>query len=259
MIDHLSPSSLDQYLRCGEAWRLDRIEKIKPAKAQPLIVGIAVHEVVEGLNRARKAGKAPILAEAASRLAKDTVQGFFVESDIELSEGQMKDEALESCKQKAERLTALFYHDVLPRLGTPTLVEHEIKIEPLDSDLPPITCRIDWAEGDVVFDLKTSSKSWTTDQAAGDEQMTLYYLALMTMGIKARAIKIVTLVDTKKPKAEIIETVRKDEDVFALLEKYRAAWRGIKAGVFMPASYRGWWCGKNCGYVANCRYVNRSK
>lgn len=259
-MDHLSPSSLSQLLQCGESWRLERVEKVARPVSISLLVGGALHTAVEKYWVTLRDQKVAMSHGAFTDIAYQTLaESYLGDREIIIPDGEDRKEVLQGGLDKVRRLATVFMDEVVPQVvreGVPFLVEHEVRIEPADPGLPPIVTRIDWEVGGWIYDLKTTAKLWSEDDIRDDDQFTAYWLAAQVDGRTIKGLRIVFIVDTKTPKAVVVETTRTDAEVMCLLSKYESAWAAIRAGVFIPAA-KGWWCSrKYCGfaYSGKCKF-----
>jgi len=104
----------------------------------------------------------------------------------------------------------------------------------------------------IVTDHKTSGKAYSIADVDQNQQLTLYKMALKSMGYVDREIllKFDTLIKTKNPRFEQYWTTRSELDEHRLVRKAIQVWEGIQKGVFIPND-TSWKC-KNCSYKVAC-------
>ena len=109
----------------------------------------------------------------------------------------------------------------------------------------------------VVRDTKTAAKTPPKEIIQQSQQLTAYALAIRVAGYPTPKVALDYLVDTKTPKAVVMEGERTQEDFNALLHRVENAIEALDRGVFIPARPTDWWCDKKwCGYYSSCKYVN---
>lgn len=255
----ISPSQVSSYTRCGEAYRRRYIEReiIPPGIA--LIKGTALHKGAEVNFSQKIKSKLDLptkhVVEAAVDTLKNVVQreGLFMTKDEQLI-GKTK--IVGQATDRVAATTTLLMTAVAPRTQ-PTAVENEIKIEIPESshDLVGI---LDLTCGEYITDVKTSSKTWTQEQADQSSQMTFY--AMLYRGQTGRdpaGISIENIVDKKEPEAVQLTTSRTMADYTPMFHRINAVVNAVNMGNFPPATDGAWWCSARfCGYWATCRYIN---
>lgn len=71
-IDHLSYSSISSFLTCGKAWKYRYIDKVQAPTSLSLVIGSAVHDVVEEIVRCQSLSvERPETAELAKAKAQE--------------------------------------------------------------------------------------------------------------------------------------------------------------------------------------------
>lgn len=260
----ISPTQVELYLKCGEAYRRRYInrEVIPPRIA--LIKGTAVHKGAAEHNFKQKLKThrdlpARKLIDSAVATFDDRVKhdGVMLQPD-EKTVGKRK--ALGQARDSVVRLAGLFAGQVAPKYQ-PKYVESEQRIE-LEASPRDLLCKVDLiTKPNEILELKTGTKSLNQAKVDGLMQLTfesLTYKALHKQ--QPKRIILEQMVDLKSPKVLTFKTNRTREDYVALVNTINAAITGIEAGQFKPASPGAWWCSaKWCGYHATCPYVNSSR
>ena len=256
---HLSPSSIDTYLKCGEQFRRRYIlgERIPPGIA--ILKGKSVHGAAEVNFKqkiaSRKDLKVSDMVQAAAASFEKSVSDGLQFTPEEESEG--KANVLGKVKDRSIVLTQLFAASVAPQYQ-PALVEEKVVIEMPHSPFD-LLGYIDMADDkDRIMDLKTTGKSKTQDEADQSNQLTYYAAAYqIKTGRKPSSVRLDVLVDKKTPEHQQIETGRDFPDFERLAAKVDMVAKGIKAEVFLPPPPGSWACSqKFCGYWSTCKIRN---
>lgn len=266
---YLSPTQIDSFTRCGEAYRRRYIEKeiIPPAFA--MIKGSAVHVGAEANFKQKIESKVDLPAKdivdmaAASFDGKLKVEGVLMTEEEE-SEG--KDKVLGRAKDSTVRMAGKFAEVVAPQYQ-PIAVEEKVRLVLPDAPRD-ILGIMDIVIPGAVQDLKTSAKAKTQDEIDGNVQFTTYAaLYLARYGKLPDKIIIDNVIDRVTPKTgktttdhQRLTTTRGKADFNALAARINTVTKGIEAGMFMPATPGAWWCSaKSCGYFRSCGYVNSER
>ena len=246
-LEHLSYSSISTYLACGESWRRKYLAK-EPTYATPaLAFGSAFHGTVERM-----------LVSCAKASDLWTEEWRKATAGKEIAWGA--DTPEQHCN---EGLRILSNDQVLTGLSVikPLIDEAgpaiERRIELRVPGVPiPIIGFIDLITADgVPGDFKTSSRSWTQEQAQNELQSLFYLAALNQAGKPTPGWKFrhYTIVKTKTPKFEMFEHAHKPGELMFLFDLIQRVWQGIERGVFQlnPGS---WKCDPRwCDFYAKCR------
>lgn len=259
---HLSPSQLNSYFRCGEAYRRRYIEKqiIPPAFA--MLKGGAVHVAAEE-NFKQKiethedlSVKQIVECAAAAFEGKIKAEGVLL-SEEERTRGQkiVKGEFLDSTVTSATILAT----DVCPK-RQPTAVEEKVRLELPESPYDLLGV-LDLILPDGIQDLKNTGKKLGQTDIDGNPQFTTY-AALYYAKFKKPALRIIVDNIIHRPGSkqaadyQELMTERTKPDFDALAARINAAIKGILAGVFTPATPGAWWCSKkSCGFFASCKFT----
>ena len=261
---YISPSQINTYTTCAEAWRRRYVEKhiIPPGVAE--LRGTSVHRgaevnAVQKMKSHEDLSASDIMAAAASAFDDNVnAQGVML-SEEEESVG--KDKVLGEAKDLAVGMAHVFAKDVAPSVQ-PTAVEltQEISLPESTHDLKGIVDVIDDAEN--VRDIKTSSKAKSQSDWDANGQLTFYALTYRAkFGKDPKAVIVDQLIGKKKGIEYVpVVTSRTVADYKPLVHRINSVIAGINAGVFVPAPTGSWKCSpKWCGYWNSCLYVNNER
>jgi hypothetical protein len=265
---HVSPSQLDSYTRCGEAYRRRYIEGhiIPPAFA--LTKGRAVHAGQEATFKAKLEKGDLLPVEQVRDIAVATFEGTVKAEGVlltkeEESVGMTK--VLGQAKDSTARMAWKLAETVAPR-HNPVALEKKFRISlPGPRDLLGY---IDLVLEDGFQDLKTGAKKKAQADIDGDFQFTAYAAAFQSLfGKPPERIHIDNIVDRVSDKTAKVTTehhpfvtTRGPKDIEALAARVNTIVGGIEAGHFMPATPGAWWCSaKSCGYWRTCAFVNSER
>lgn len=268
---YISPSQLNTFENCGEAYRRRYIEKeiIPPGVAA--LRGGSVHKGAE-MNFEQKIEsrvdlpKDQIVERAVAEFdARMKAEGLFLDP-----EAQARGKAIVVGEEKdtTVRLAGLFSDQVAP-VYQPTAVEQKITIELPESprDLLGIidltaTLVADPARGEGIIDYKTGKKTKSQGEFDTSAQITLYDLAYRAKRGKAPDfLQVEQLVDLKSgPKRVVNTTTRSVADFKPAVARVNAMISGLEKGAFLPANAGAWNCSpKWCGYFGTCQFVNSER
>lgn len=249
-IEHLSYSSISAYLYCPRSWKFKYLENIPTVGSPALVFGSAMHGAIESyITSDRK--KTPV----------DHWQAAWNKA----TEGQQinwGDTTRESICNDGIRILSndqVIYglNTVLPGKNEQggNLVEQKVELHVPDVPIP-IIGYIDVQTGDgTPGDFKTSSRSWTQDQAQKETQSLFYLAALNQAGFHEHSWRFrhYVLVKTKTPQFQVFEHTHQPGELFWLFGMIKSVWKGLKAGVF-PENPTGWkCCPEYCDFWSLCR------
>jgi putative RecB family exonuclease len=105
----------------------------------------------------------------------------------------------------------------------------------------------------TIVDHKTAARAMNDKDIHGNDQMTLYQLAVKANGFEDREVllRYDALIKTKVPKFDQYYTSRSEADEERLVLKFQNVHRAIKAGIFIPND-SSWMC-SNCEYATACK------
>lgn len=250
---HLSPSQVTSYLRCGECYRLSRIEKLARPLAIYLPIGSAIHKALETARRSivENGGVNVVLDEVAGDwFDKETSQPTDPEDGAPLAEVDLKSFAsLGAAKDQVVALT---------RFGVPKILALDkqrgkyagIEVNLLELGASPYPFRMegrmdvlyaDWlADGKpenatIMADAKTSK-----DQEPPDEY-TAIAQTIYKEHLRPDCLVIADVIDKRKhPEVKSYPLI---VDAYALELTHRTVMQvanNISAGIFLPTP--NWAC-----------------
>lgn len=259
----ISPTQLEMYLRCAEAWRRRYIEGEKLPPSVPLARGRGLHAGAAQNFGQKIISHEDLPAEKVAAAAVDDVEAVIRQEGLYLSPEESSigsAKVIGAVKDSVARLARTFVQQIAPRIQ-PAFVEKLITIPVLDCT-HDLKGRIDVAtEGDCVVDLKSSNKRMTQDQVDRSDQLTFYDAAFeYEMDRDCQGVSLEVLVGTKKPRVQSLRRMPSPRDRRILLAKINTMLAGIKAGIFLPAAPGAWWCSpKYCGYAQTCSYFDAER
>ncbi len=259
---HISPSQIDTYLNCGEAYRRRYVEGERLPPSAAMLRGSGVHLGAEYyfMRKLEMNVDSPI-DEVVERAvgAFDTklrADGLLLNPD---EEERGKSIVVDEARDSVARLTELFMRGVAPGIK-PRLIEHRVRIRlpKAPRDLLTIMDLVD--EDEYIHDYKTTTKKKTQNDVDRDFQFGFMPLCFKAkFGRAPKGLKVQVLIDKKQPEVQVLETQRSTRDFEAILNRVNIVVNGIEKGHFMPAPANSWKCSPNfCGYFKTCKYVNGS-
>lgn len=261
---HLSPSQLDMYCRCGEAYRRRYMEKeiIPPAVA--MLRGTAVHAGAETnfKQKVRSHEDLPVktivdiaAAKFTERLYAEGVQltGDEVQEGVKAVCARALDETAKLAKLHAEQAAPEYQ---------PTHVEEFVRLSlPGHYDMLGVIDVLD--DKKRITDHKTSGKKKNQDEVDNSTQLTYYAAAgRKLLGEPVSEVRLDCLITTATPSRQVLKSTREKRDFQVLAARINAVAQGVQAGNFPPAPQGAgiWWCsGRFCGYHSTCPYVNANR
>ncbi|MCE5209004.1 MAG: PD-(D/E)XK nuclease family protein [Anaerohalosphaeraceae bacterium] len=262
MLDHLSYSSISSYLMCAANWKMHYIDKISGPTSTALIFGSAFHGAIEGylIGQVKSEQPKSLIEHWQESWKRETTLEGQPRTDIDW----MMDTPESMCNEGVRLLSNLDIQrgilSIKPLIGENGKPAIEAKIELHVPGVPiPIIGYIDVITADgVPGDFKTSSKSWSDDKA-GDEIQTLFYLAALNQaGIKVPdwAFTHYVFVKTKTPQFQKFTHKHNPAQLMWLFKMIQNVWKGIEAGIF-PENPGTWKCNpRYCEYWNLCRGKN---
>jgi putative RecB family exonuclease len=251
--EHLSASSIGEYVECSLLYRFGRIDKLPMEfKSDALEFGTAIHRVLEQFYGAVMIGEKMLLKEV-HRIFETTWKGIADgRDDIRYGDGN----DFKTLLMYGKDLLTAWYNKIPDDQFTILAIE-----EAFSFTLPgipiPIIGAMDLVEEDsagtiIITDFKTSGRAYSKDEVDQNQQLTMYQIAAKCNGYGDREIllRFDTLIKTKTPKFEQYWTTRSDLDERRLIKKASQVWDGISKGVFI-ANDTSWKC-KGCAYRKAC-------
>ena len=260
---YLSPSQLDSYCRCPEAYRRRYLDKeiIPPGVAMLKGTGFHGAAKVNFKQKIESRRDLPVkeMVEAAVETFTKEVHGGLTLSEEEHARGseivigEAKDDLAELVDVHA-RLQAPDYQ--------PVFVEEKVRIV-LPNAPRDLLGILDLADDkDRVTDFKTAAKKKSQSDADDSVQLSVYAAAFqIRTGRPPAEVRLDTAVQTKtKTDRQVLVSERGQNDFDALANRINAVTNAITVGSFPPATPGAWWCGpKWCGYWHTCPYVNNQR
>ena len=252
--DHLSASSIGNYVECSLLFKFSKIDKIPiKQKSDSMEFGKASHLTLENFYQEKLIGEKLLLKdihEFFETTWKIRAEG---KTDIQYTKGH----DFKSLLMLGKDLLTVWYNKLPDDNYTIIGIEEAFSFYLPGIELPFIGA-MDLIEEDeagtiIITDFKTSGKAYSKDEVDQNQQLTLYQMALKSMGYVNREIllRFDTLIKTKTPKFEQYWTTRSELDEHRLIRKATQVWDGISKGVFIPND-TSWKC-KNCSYAQACK------
>lgn len=253
--EHLSASSINDYIDCGLMYKFGRIDKIQPEfKPDALEFGSAIHLALADFHTEKMRGRFPSVKELHQSFEMHWKKLTDKRDDIKYAEGNNPEIML---LQGQELLTAYYNKSSWREYECIGIEEHfsfTIPGCPL-----PIIGAMDLMERDksgtiIINDFKTSSKAYSNADVDKNFQLTLYQMAARAIGYEDSDIllRFDCLIKTKQPKFESYYTTRSVTDETRARRKIVEVSKGISRGIFIPNdSPQNWKC-KGCSFKKNC-------
>ena len=241
-IDHLSASSLNQYLRCPRQWWYRYILGLRIPPDGGLVVGKSVHYAAEeGMKGKILTGTDPE-PEASATLAAEAVTEECATGEVRFEEGQTTGQLVD----KASRIATAWAEKAAPK-SDPAEVETSFEKEIAGVK---VIGRLDVVDKDgLVRDWKTSGRKPVAADVAASVQTEIY------SHVRESGLVYHYLVDGKTGvAAHDVPVVGSQASLAARLATATVAEvaSGISAEVF-PRKRDGWHCSPRwCGYFSRC-------
>lgn len=274
-VGRLSTSKLYVIQSCGERYHRQQEER-RPGSAAS-VRGRAVHEVARKAHRAQMDAKesggltrAPLEVlpsfDEARELAATAFEQAILSDGVEVpkeeaEEAGGRDAAIGKAKDAAVLLGGSYVRKVAPGVN-PLAVERKVVVQPkgLGFEISGVMDLVesDGADGEMIPDLKTTSKSPNKDAAERSQQLRIYALlrAADVGKIPTKGMLRHLVAGAKGVSVVTQETEIRREDLRAVLSRVEQAARAVEAGIFLPADPSWWGCApKWCPYWSDCKYV----
>lgn len=253
-IQHLSVSSIKEYLACPRKFRLRRIDGLVPAfRPVSLAFGSAFHEgVAFGLHK-HSLGESPHSEETQQHF-RERLREQINESDAPVLFDDQEDEG--ALADKGLEMLDAFWHEVpLPDRVIGIEQRFSLSIQgPNGESLPPLIGSVDaaveTADTPSVWELKTARQRWPEDKLEHDIQPTAYRMAFRARHGVDPELVLGVVTKTRKPAVQLVKLRRNRADEKELMETAASVCRALDAGVDHPV--RSWAC-KTCEYAEVCR------
>ncbi len=247
-ITHLSFSSVNTFLLCGESWRRRYVVNEQAPISDNLVLGSAFHDAVESYLRG-----APDLEDAFEQSWSQQLERGQTIAWESGDAGATHNIGLRMVRAKSVKpMLDQVRQNFDPEHG---LIERRVKLH-VPGVPVPIIGYIDCIGRDgVPCDFKTAARMWPDGKAEEDLQSLVYLAALNQEGILVPDFMFRFFVFTKgqNPTAKMFETKRKPAEVFMLFKIIRQTWEAIDAQSY-PMRTDSWKCSpKYCEYWPTCR------
>ncbi len=260
---HLSPSSMDMYTRCGEAFRRRYVEGeiIPPGIA--MLKGTGVHRAAEMNMRQKIESHVDLpqneIVDAAVSAFESETHGGYLLTPEESSRGAklVISQATGDLVDMATVHAQLQAPDYQP-VATEQLVRIELPNSP--RDLLGVIDLID--DQDRVTDFKTSGRAKSQADADSSVQLSVYSVLFQALtGREPKELRLDTIVTTAtRTGRKVVSTQRGPDNLEILANRFNAVLKGVQAGIFTPAAPGSWWCAtKFCGYAMTCPYFPKHR
>jgi len=252
---HLSASSIGDYLDCGLLFKFGRIDKLQAeTKSDALEFGSVIHLVMAEIYQNRMVGIELSIKEIQESFEKHWTKTAKDREDIQYAEGK----SFETILLEGKELLSTYYHK-RPNDNFQVIAIEEPFSFTLDNCEMSIIGAIDLMEEDssgtlIITDFKTSSRAYSLDEVDRNFQLTLYQLAVKSMGYSDREIllRFDCFIKTKTPKFEQYYTTRSERDEKRARRKIIEVANGISKGVFIPNDSTSNWKCKGCAFKKPC-------
>lgn len=250
-VDHLSLSSLQQFRRCPEQWRRQRLENEYQPPNGKMVLGSAA-------GAAESQHFATVI---------DTGEGFTVEQVLDEFDAEFTDRCSREevdwgrdkpgeLKDSGVRALEDYHVRLVPEI-VPVAVERKFELAWPGVDWTVIGFMdVEDADG-RVRDMKMRGKRLSQADADRDLQPTMYMAARRAEGNPASGFVFDAMVRAAKPFAESVPTLRTDRQLDRLTDWVFAAARELEWRVlndeWAGAAPGTWFC-SGCGYASDCRF-----
>jgi len=251
-IDHLSPSKIDLFLKCGRAYAYRYGEKLIVPPNGAMTLGYTVGLAVD-YNYIQK------IRTHTDLPAKEVIEVFADSWETERKDCEFKDdEQPGQMLDEGVSMTGLYHKTFAPK-RQPIAVQHEfsveLEIDGEDGRYIPMKAIADLIEDGAVRDLKTSRSRKSYSDLVRSIQMGIYAAAYEAVWGTLPLISYELLLRQKTPVALPVEAPGAAVDMRRLMAIIERVVRGIEEEQFMPASPMAWWCTEKwCGYWSLCQY-----
>lgn len=264
----ISPSQIELYNKCGEQYRRRYIcKEVIPPQAAALR-GTSIHKSAQHNFQQKIESHQDLKPKKIVDYAITVFEEKLKHDDVWLNpeeEARGKSIVILEAKGVVVSLTELFAKQVA-KLYQPVMVEatHRIPMRDSDQDLLGKLDLVDDQERIVEFKSRTRK----TNQLDADSSTQLTFYAGIYQAVHKKPPKDILLQELvqheRDPKdsaeSHLLKTSRDRDDFTALSNQINATIKGIKAGVFMPASRGSWFCSRKwCGWWTSCPFVNNKR
>lgn len=259
---HLSPSAVNLYHNCGEAYYRRYICGDKTPPNAAMLKGTGVHGGAKRNFRQKLETRQDLPVEEVVAAAVDAF-------DSELPNGvapdpgddRSMDVVLGEARDQVVAMARVQSREVFPEYQ-PTLVEETVRLTLPDAshDMLGVIDLID--ERTIVVDHKTGTKAKSQSDVDDNLQLSIYAALHKSLrGELPAEVRLETIINGKREiKRQMLSSTRDENDMQALSYRIGVVTAGINAGLFMPAPVGSWMCSERwCGYWSTCPYVNSQR
>lgn len=253
-VEHLSASSVNDYLACGLLYKFGRIDRIQPEfVSDALELGVAIHRALADFHTGKMRGSC-LSVKQLHQSFESHWRKITDEDEIKYAEGNNADILL----LQGQELLTVYYNKAPWREFETVGIEEPFSFSIGGCPLPVIGS-IDLVEKDssgtiIISDFKTSARSYSNDEVDRNFQLLIYQLAMKAKGYEEAEIllRFDCLIKTKIPKAEFYYTTRNEIDERRAKKKIISVAKGISRGIFLPNDDPFNFRCKNCSYKKHC-------
>lgn len=251
--EHLSASAIGTYVECSLSYYFSKVMKIPMEfKSDNMEFGSSIHNTLEQYYQEKLMGEKLLLKDVHEIFEKFWDKRAKDNLEIQFTKGH----DYSSLLMLGKDLLTVWYNklpdDNYNIIGIEEAFSFKLPGIPL-----PFIGAMDLIEQDdagtvIITDFKTSGRAYSASEVDQNQQLTLYQMAVKSMGFHNREIllKFDALIKTKTPKFKQYWTVRSDLDEHRLIRKANQVWDGIQKQVFIPND-QSWKC-KGCSYKTAC-------
>ena len=249
-LDHLSSSQLRLYLQCPQKYQFQYIDLIpRTFRPSALAFGSAIHSALSWFHKAELTGT-KVSPEQLAKIFETDWYSQKADEDIRYKDG---DDDMKFIVMGREMLSLY--------------VRQPQRLQVKGSEIPfviPLVSPIDGRElgvnlegyfdiierDDTIVEFKTSAQVMTSFDIESMLQLTAYGYAFKRLyGRHPKGFKVINFIKNKKPRIEMTETRRNDEDYLVFFHLVEQILKAITGGIFYPRA--GFWC-KECEYAHLC-------
>jgi len=248
VLDHVSHSQINMWLRCPRQWQYRYVDGLKIPPSGALIVGSAYHSALEGNFIQKVNSMVDLPLSDCLDIYSDAWEERLSSEELIIWEQLGPGE----CKDQGASLVEEYIVSTSPSVQ-PAQVE---KIHYSEVAGVKFVCRVDVEDVQrAVIDHKTSSRSYTQDDVDGDIQASAEAFAL------GRPIVFYNHIALKlnTPRIQVVKSYRRQVDIDWWVDMATGVVRQMESGVAPPRSIdafgkSGFWCSERfCGYYERCR------
>ncbi|MBI1805081.1 MAG: PD-(D/E)XK nuclease family protein [Ignavibacteriae bacterium] len=249
-LDHLSSSQLRLYLQCPQKYQFQYIDLIpKTFRASALAFGSAIHSALSWFHKAELTG-AKVSQEQLAKIFETDWYSQKADEDIHFKDS---DDDMKLVVMGRELLSLYQRQPQRPQVKGSEIPFVIPLVSPTDGRELGINLEgyFDVIErDDTIVEFKTSAQVMTSFDIQSMMQLTAYGYAFKRLyGRPPKGFKVINFIKNKKPRIEVTETRRNDEDYEVFFHLVEQILKAITEGIFYPRA--GFWC-KECEYAHLC-------